>query len=993
MAEVEPRAGHRPGGASQGAAGEPGAEPVSRGSRDADRPAGLAGDLARAFAGPGGTRASRPRAAADPGPYGEQPYGEQPYAEHPSGAHAAVEAPAGADLAVAGAVAVPAGGVAGPREHGPDGVGPELGQLGERPAVADPDATAAALGGRLAPDTTSGGPDGAGFGEPPFGRPRPTPRPTPAARRPQPAAPTARPEPGLDPADHSAVQLPPSPALLCDASGIVLHTNAALRRLAGSADPTGMKLPQLLVGPDSDARLVRADRRLARVKVVRWPQPGNRSVVLLTAFPDATAAPSDEAPALDLERATRSGTWTFDLQAGTLTRSEGLVELYRSLGVRPDGVDGPIEGEQVERVCRLLRRGPDELSSPGRPAHSSEIRPEGGSVLSCRTRIDRTPGGAPLRLIGTVQDVTDRRRAESRAQRSGQRFAELVATITTGVAMLDGRGRIVDANPALCRLLDADLETLRGVPARSLSAEPQSGDRDGLPDWLRAPSDQESTYRIDSLPLLRADGTRVDCEVVVNAAPSDDGRPFWLLVVTDVGERRRAADVLREAHTVDPLTRLPNRAGLLELADRALAGPDAPRVAVVVGDVDDFARVNTGLGHADGDTLLVELAGRLQRDLPSLCTAGRLAGDEFAVVCVDVDTVGGPQALGATVAELLRGTVTVGGRPVTLTASVGVATPDAVPAGPHPPRGDDLLRSAEITVQQAKQRGRGTVGIADRGTVGPACRQLELEAELRAAIESDALRLEYQPVVAPDGTVLSAEALLRWSHPVHGEVSPGEFLPVAQRSGLQRDLDLWVLRTATAEAATWPRHGQRIAVAVNLAGLLPADPAFLDEVTAVVEGSGLGWDQLVLELVETSLVALPRPALDAMSELVRRGVRFAVDDFGTGYSSLARLKELPAQTVKVDRAFVTGVGTDPADFALARAVVEVARAMGRATVAEGVETAEQFHVLRGLGVNAFQGWLFARSLRPDDLHRVLRGGGLPTPATTGTPPGGTPGAW
>ncbi|MFP5020020.1 putative bifunctional diguanylate cyclase/phosphodiesterase [Pseudonocardia phyllosphaerae] len=818
--------------------------------------------------------------------------------------------------------------------------------------------------------------------------------------------PTAAPTPGAR-AAHSDVPLPPSPALVCDAEGVVRHTNAALRRLAGSADPTGMRLPQLLVGPDSDARLVRADRRLARVKVVRWPQ-GDNTVVLLTAFPDPTPSPVGEAPTLDLERATRSGTWTFDLQAGTLTRSEGLVELYRALGVRPDGPEGPVEGDQVERVCRMLRRDceqrvPEQSGGSGPAAepasasgpHASEIRPDGGAVLSCRTRVDRTPGGAPLRLIGTVQDVTDRRRADSRAQRSGQRFADLVATITTGVAMLDGRGRIVDANPALCTLLEADLETLRGVPARSLSADPQHVRADGLPEWLRDPSDPEPTYRIENLPLLRADGTRVCCEVVVNAAPSDDGRPFWLLVITDVDERRRAADLLHEAGTVDPLTRLPNRTGLLEITDRLLDEGDPDRVAVVCGDIDDFARVNTGLGHDAGDALIVELAGKLQRELPVGCTAGRLAGDEFAVVCTDVTEAGGARGLAGLVAELLRGTVTVDGRPVTLTASVGVATRTAVPEGchGHVTGADGLLRSAEIAVGQAKERGRGAIAVADRDSIAPACRQLELEAELRDAIANDALRLEYQPVVGPDGSVLSAEALLRWSHPTRGEISPGEFLPVALRSGLQRELDLWVLRTAAHEAATWPRHGQRVAVAVNLAGLLPADPGFLDDVAGAIAGSGLDWDQLVLELVETSLVALPRPALDAMGELGRRGVRFAVDDFGTGYSSLARLKELPAQIVKVDRAFVTGVGTDPADFALARAVVEVARAMGRATVAEGVETAEQFHVLLQLGVNAFQGWLFARSLRPEDLHRVLRGGGLPTPVTTATPPGGTPGAY
>jgi EAL domain-containing protein (putative c-di-GMP-specific phosphodiesterase class I) len=193
-----------------------------------------------------------------------------------------------------------------------------------------------------------------------------------------------------------------------------------------------------------------------------------------------------------------------------------------------------------------------------------------------------------------------------------------------------------------------------------------------------------------------------------------------------------------------------------------------------------------------------------------------------------------------------------------------------------------------------------------------------------------------------------------------------------------------VLRAAAREAAGWQEYGgRRCAVAVNLAGLLPGDPAFLSAVTDVVCDAGLAWDRLVLELVETSLVALPPPALAAMAELTERGLRFAVDDFGTGYSSLARLKELPAQTVKVDRAFVTGVADDSADFAVARAVVDMARAMGRTTVAEGVETAEQFHVLRGIGVDAYQGWLFSRPLRSAALRDVLARGRLSTPAATG----------
>jgi EAL domain-containing protein (putative c-di-GMP-specific phosphodiesterase class I) len=323
------------------------------------------------------------------------------------------------------------------------------------------------------------------------------------------------------------------------------------------------------------------------------------------------------------------------------------------------------------------------------------------------------------------------------------------------------------------------------------------------------------------------------------------------------------------------------------------------------------------------------------------------------------------------VADLLRPTLTVHGRPVLMTASVGVAMP--VPAGEV--RATDLLRFAEVAMQDAKRRQRrGGIGMATDGVITSATQALELEAELRSAIAGGALVLNYQPVVDRDGRTMSAEALVRWPHPERGLIPPGEFLPVAQRSGLLRELDMWVLRTAAREAATWPApHGRAPAVAVNLAGLLPGDADFLGVVSETVAEAGLAWDRLVLELVETSLVALPPHALAAMAELVDRGVRFAVDDFGTGYSSLARLKELPAQTIKIDRAFVTGVDSDRADFAVARAVVDMAAAMGRGTVAEGVETAEQFQVLRGLGVDAFQGYLFARPLPASDLHERLLG--------------------
>ncbi|WP_300019240.1 GGDEF domain-containing phosphodiesterase [Pseudonocardia sp.] len=801
------------------------------------------------------------------------------------------------------------------------------------------------------------------------------------------------------------VTLPAAPALVCDRADRIVRVNAALLRLSGRAADAagtlaaeegeagegliGMRLPQLVVGPDADARLVRPDGGLVRVRIVRWELPGRelRAVVVveLGAVPPAPATIEqsrlDRQWVAELERLAGVGTWSFELDTATLRRSESLVELYRSAGIDPDGADGPVEGEQVELLCRGLRTGGGNRGGPA--DHHVELRLPGERLLSCRAEVEAAEDGKPVRLVGVVRDLTEQRRAQDRVRHSGRRFADLMELVPSGVAMIDPNGLVVDANEAMCQLLDMRLDTLRGTPAAAFTAEGpldlMGPDHTELPGWLRpvAPGARHG-YRVDAAPLLRADGTTVWCEVTASVTSADDGGWFWLVVCTDVGERRRAAELLRSAATVDELTRLPNRAASLTLVDGLLAGTGRDRVAVVCGDLDDFARVNSSLGHEAGDDLLVSLAGRLQRELPVGCTAARLSGDEFVVICADHAEVGGPDQLARMVADLLRTTITVHGQPVQMTATVGLATP--VPTGEV--RAADLLRFAEVAMQDAKRRQcRGGIGMATDGVVSTATGALAMEAELRAAITGTGLVLEYQPVIGPDGTVLSAEALVRWRHPERGMIPPGDFLPVAQRSGLLRDLDLWVLRTATAEAATWPSHrGRRPAVAVNLAGLLPGDADFLSVVTAIVQDSGLDWEHLVLELVETSLVALPSHALAAMAELVSRGVRFAVDDFGTGYSSLARLKDLPAQTVKVDRAFVTGVADDPAAFAVARAVVDMARAMGRTTVAEGVETAEQFHVLRGIGVDAYQGWLFARPLAAGPLRELFAGGRVATPA-------------
>ncbi|MCO1660141.1 putative bifunctional diguanylate cyclase/phosphodiesterase [Pseudonocardia humida] len=809
-------------------------------------------------------------------------------------------------------------------------------------------------------------------------------------------------EPDEQPAVLVLPDVPDEPALLCDREGRIARVNAALLGLASRlpavpgedlpgmgwrAAPDGLDrapLPDLVSGPDTDARLVRTDGSLVPVRLVRRIIAGGELCLVLP----HRAVPGHAC-------GTPVGTWTFDPAAAALCRDADLEELYRAAGV-PTG-QGPtaVEAQQVAALSQALR-------TQARPAeHRMELAVAGNRALDYATHVEYGEDGTPVRLVGTVRLVAATPRSprppQSRSHRppapgrrfadqASRRFADLMAAVPGGVGLIDRTGRVIDANAGLCDLLDVRLEMLRGRTAASLTADGFTGQdpdpaesADGLPGWLRRASmAPDRLYRAPEVPLLRIDGTTVWCELAVTATPADDGSPLWLVVFTDVTERRRVRELLRSAGTVDELTRLPNRAATIELVDRLLAGPGRDRVAVVCGDLDDFSRVNSSLGHEAGDDLLVTLAGRLQRELPVSCTAARLSGDEFVVICADHSEVGGPDILARTVADLLRPTITVHGRPVQMTASVGVAQP--VPAGEV--RAADLLRFAEVAMQDVKRRQRrGGIGMATDGVVSSATMALELEAELRSTIATGGLTLLYQPVVGPDGTVLSAEALVRWPHPERGMISPAEFLPVAQRSGLLRDLDMWVLRTAAEEAATWPvARGIRPAVAVNLAGLLPGDTDFLDVVTGFVTDAGLPWDRLVLELVETSLVALPPHALAAMDTLVKRGVRFAVDDFGTGYSSLARLKELPAQTIKIDRAFVTGVGEDRADFAVARAVVDMAAAMNRTTVAEGVETGEQFLVLRRLGVDAFQGYFFAKPLTPHELRAKLDAVELVAPA-------------
>lgn len=467
---------------------------------------------------------------------------------------------------------------------------------------------------------------------------------------------------------------------------------------------------------------------------------------------------------------------------------------------------------------------------------------------------------------------------------------------------------------------------------------------------------------------VRPDGTMRIFRVHGTATrDADDGGVVVAGTTQDVTEQRESTPASRYRATRDVVTGLPNRDAAHELLDTLLGRADTANLAVLACRIDNFKRIITSLGHDAGDELLALLARRLTGGLGEECTVARISGvDEFVIICADLAGTGGVELLTDRVAGLVRTPVPVREQIIQVSASIGTAihedAQDSV---------DDLLRFATAAMSQATQYGIDQVRQAEPVLMASADQQVHVEGQLRAAVHQDGLRLHYQPVVAADGSIIAAEALVRWPHPDRGLLTPGAFLPVAERGGLLRELDRWVLRTALREAARWPcpRSGQ-VDIAVNLASLVPSDPDFGEIVAEAVAEAGIDWHRLVLELVETELADPRSQTRLGMLRLTRRGAHFAIDDFGTAHSSLARLKHLPTDLIKIDRQFVAGIEDDPADRAVTRAIVQMTHALGRQCIAEGVETAAQFHVLADLGVDAYQGWLFAQAL-PEPEFVVL----------------------
>jgi diguanylate cyclase (GGDEF)-like protein/PAS domain S-box-containing protein len=573
-------------------------------------------------------------------------------------------------------------------------------------------------------------------------------------------------------------------------------------------------------------------------------------------------------------------------------------------------------------------------------------------------------------------------------------FRELVEQVPGVVYRTRDRlhGRVDYVSPQIEALLGYTPEAWCGTPGLwAASVHPSDLERvlgdarePGGPTGARTSID-DAEYR-----MLAKDGRTVWVQDHVTLTRGADGTvDSWSGILTDVTERHDLeAKLVRQAFR-DPLTGLANRALFNDRMAHALARTerDTGLVGLLMIDVDDFKAVNDTLGHETGDLLLVAIADRLRAVNRPDTTIARLGGDEFAVLLENLPDDAAAVAVAARVTRAFERPFKIDMSSINARVTVGVAVDVA-----NKRSASWLLRSADVAMYEAKRRCKGGFQQYDPVSYLAATKRVVLESELRRAVERKQFTLLYQPVVdLPTGRITGAEALIRWNHPKRGLLSPTEFVTILEATGMIVPVGAWVLDEACRQAAAWTaRFADFATMAVNVSARQLATTEFIETVRAALEGNGLSPHHLTIEVTEQLAVEDSARTAARLQAARAHGVRVAVDDFGTGYSSLSYLRQLPVDTLKIDRSFVDGVGDDPDATSLARAILDLARTLKLRTVAEGIERQVQADTLRTLGCDYGQGYLFARPGAARVIEARLEAQARVRPVMSGDPgPAGT----
>ncbi len=529
---------------------------------------------------------------------------------------------------------------------------------------------------------------------------------------------------------------------------------------------------------------------------------------------------------------------------------------------------------------------------------------------------------------------------------------------------------------------------------RELIGQPTEGLDDSIAEWLDRvhPEDRE---RVQQELRAHIDGRspRLECEhrlrhhsgtwrwMLARGAvsrASDGAARLFAGSLTDISHRKAAEDQLAHRSFYDALTELPNRALFHDRLRHALrrASRRSDYVfAVLFLDLDRFKVINDSLGHFAGDRLLVMIARRLELSLRPGDSVARLGGDEFAILLDDIRDASDAVKVAERVQTELAAPFNIGGQELFVSSSIGIAT--SLSGYQRP---EDVLRDADTAMYRAKGSGRARHALFDTAMHAHAVQQLEIERDLRRAVERHEMRVHYQPIVSlASGRISGFEALVRWTHPERGPISPAQFIPIAEETGLIVPLGRWVLRQACMELAAWQRrlgNPRACTMSVNLSSKQLNQPDLAHQIAQILVETGIAGEELQLEITESAILEHPDAAKTILLKLKELGLKLSIDDFGTGYSSLAYLQRFPIDSLKIDRSFVqhVGRGAENDDARIARTIVMIGRNLGKSVVAEGIETEAQLALMRSVECDHAQGYLFSKAVDGDRALALLTSG-------------------
>jgi len=634
---------------------------------------------------------------------------------------------------------------------------------------------------------------------------------------------------------------------------------------------------------------------------------------------------------------------------------------------------GFVHDEDRARIRKIAVR---RLKNKNGEAYEYRFVKKNGEVMWILEKICSIVYRDEKATLGSFMDITGRKKAEQLREeaaealrRSEERYRNIIEQMEDGYFETDLAGRIAYVNEAECRNIGYARDEILGRDYNLFSDEETGG------ELFRLFSDIYRTgqpVRAYDMKLIKKDGSRSFNEISASLIRNERDEPVGFRgIARDVTERKKQEERIRYLATHDSLTGLPNRIMFSQLLSHAVeaARRYERQIAVFFIDLDRFKIINDSLGHEAGDQLLSGITARFRQTLRSMDVIARLGGDEFVVM---IEPVSGEEQAAVVARKLLAVSMepfTIMGEECRITASIGISI--------YPGDGEDeqtLIKHADMAMYLAKEEGKNNFQFYSCDTAPLMVERLSMETRLRYALEQGNLSLHYQAKLDfRNGAINGVEALLRWNDPVLGSVTPTQFIPVAEETGLIVPIGFWVLKTACAQNMTWQRENlPPLCMSVNLSLRQLLDDKLIDKIQKALSESGMPPGLLELEITESMVMYNPDRILKILQEIKALGVRLAIDDFGTGYSSLAQVKAFPIDTLKVDRSFIRNIPYGEKDKAITETILAMGRTLNLTIVAEGVETKEQMSYLEQQSCDMMQGFYFSRPIPPNEFVTLLR---------------------